>query len=170
LQEALSEANRVILERSSTDQQLGGMGTTCTTLVFSGRDVYVGHVGDSRAYRVDEHGITALTQDHTLAAELEHMVGPGAVAPEGATNVLTRCLGTKASVDAEISEEPLRVEKGQTFVLCSDGLSNLVSTDEIRTVAGRHSPEEACQLLVDLARERGGPDNITVQVARVLRS
>jgi protein phosphatase len=170
LREALDTANQAILERSSSDQRLGGMGTTCTTLAFAGLDIYVGHVGDSRAYRVDERGITTLTQDHTLAAELEHMVGPGAVAPEGSTNVLTRCLGTKPTVEAEISTEPLRAEKGQTYVLCSDGLSNLVDTEEIRTVAGRHSPEEACQILVDLARERGGPDNITVQVARVHRS
>jgi protein phosphatase len=144
------------------------MGTTCTALAFHAGEVIVGHVGDSKAFLIRAGEIVPLTQDHTLAAELENMVGPGALAPEGASNVLTRCLGTKPDVEIEISPDPVKIEAGQVFVVCSDGLSNMVSPAEIRDLASRHDPEEACRRMVALARERGGPDNITVQVARVV--
>jgi protein phosphatase len=168
LQHALLEANQAIHNRAAGDHRLGGMGTTCTALAFRSGEMVVGHVGDSKAFLIRAGEIVPLTVDHTLAAELEHMVGPGAVAPEGASNVLTRCLGTKPDVEIELSPDPLKLEVGQIFVVCSDGLSNMVSAAEIRDLSSRHDPEEACRRMVALARERGGPDNITVQVARVI--
>jgi protein phosphatase len=128
----------------------------------------VAHVGDSRAYLVVDDAIHLLTRDHTLAAELAHMGGGSDAPPEGAKNVLTRCLGNQPEVQVEMSN-PIRLPEGCAFVLCSDGLSNMVETDEIREVVSTRDPSAACERLVAMARERGGPDNITVQVARLVR-
>lgn len=167
LRRAMEMANQAILSRAGTDASLAGMGTTCTAAVFLGRDLWIGHIGDSRAYLVANDSITLLTRDHTLAAELADMAGTRGVGGGGARNVLTRCLGSSPEIEVDMPEEPVTLEAGDTVVLCSDGLSNLVDPDEIREAVGAGPPAKACRSLVRLARERGGPDNITVQVARV---
>jgi putative nucleotidyltransferase with HDIG domain len=169
LREAVEEANRRIHSRASTHSEMAGMGTTCTALVVVGREVVHAHVGDSRAYLSRGGQIRLLTQDHTLAAELSRMV-PEGMSPEGASNVLTRCLGNRPEVQVEMGTESSELQEGDTLVLCSDGLSNLVGPEEILDAVSAGDPESACRRLIATARDRGGPDNITVIVAETGRS
>ena len=166
LRKSMDAANTAIFTRASGNADLKGMGTTCTAASVIGDLLHIGHVGDSRAYLVADDDIRVLTRDHTLAAELSGMAGRDGT-PEGARNVLTRCLGNQADVQVEVLDQPIPLYSGNVIVLCSDGLSNLVGADEIFHVVTENDPEGACSQLVRLARERGGPDNITVQVARL---
>jgi|GEM_PF-588654 len=166
LRKSMDAANAAIFASASGNSDLKGMGTTCTAASVIGDHLHIGHVGDSRAYLVADDDIRVLTRDHTLAAELSGMGGREG-APEGARNVLTRCLGNQSEVQVEVFDQPITLQSGNVVVLCSDGLSNLVAADEIFHTVTENDPETACQRLVKLARERGGPDNITVQVARL---
>jgi putative nucleotidyltransferase with HDIG domain len=166
LRKSMDAANAVIYSQAAGNADLKGMGTTCTAASVIGDTLHIGHVGDSRAYLVTDDDIRILTRDHTLAAELAGMGGRDG-APEGARNVLTRCLGNQAAVQVEVFDQPIALRPGNVLVLCSDGLSNLVAPDEIFHEVTETDPEQACLRLVDLARDRGGPDNITVQVARM---
>jgi protein phosphatase len=167
LRHALERANRVIYQRGLDEPQLAGMGTTCTAAVMRGDALTIAHVGDSRAYLVLGGDIRQITSDHSLAAELERRCEPGQQIPEAGRHVLTRCLGVSPDVQVDVNG-PIAVEDGNTLVLCSDGLSGPVGGAEIQAAVASGEPEAACRTLVDLARERGGPDNITVQVARVV--
>jgi protein phosphatase len=143
------------------------MGTTMTAVVVVGREAVVGHVGDSRAYLVSGGEIGRLTQDHTLAAELVAVGGSKIAIPAGAKNVLSRCLGGTRDVEVDISEDPISLQDEDMLVLCSDGLSNMIEAREILDIVNWNDPDRACKLLVNLARDRGAPDNVTVQVARL---
>jgi protein phosphatase len=167
LRRSMASANAAIHARASEDPVLLGMGTTCTAVSVVGQSLNVGHVGDSRAYLIEAGQIRILTRDHTLAAELAGLNGGQKGAPEAARNILTRCLGNQPNVQIDVFERPLELHAGSVLVLCSDGLSNQVSPSEILDIAGQEEPAQACAGLVALARERGGPDNITVQVARL---
>lgn len=167
LRQAIQTANEVIRTRAAANDDLFGMGTTCVAASLSDRQLHVGHVGDSRAYLVDPRGIRQITRDHNLAEELKCMVG--ANGPDGAQHVLTRSLGSRPAVEVDVSEA-IQLQPDHVLVLCSDGLSNLVGSDEIRDVCQRNAPAVACARLIALARERGAPDNVTVQVARVRRT
>ncbi len=161
---AIRTANQAIHARSAAESKLGGMGTTCTVAGLVGRELTLGHVGDSRAYLVRGDEIEQLTRDHTLSAEL---VGMGGSASGAASSVLTRSLGNTAEVQVDVSSQPIRMDDGMVVVLCSDGLSNQVAPEEIHDIVTTDSPEDACEQLIELARARGGPDNITVIVGRV---
>ncbi len=164
---ALHKANHRVHASAEADPRYQGMGTTCTALAIAGRDLHLGHVGDSRAYLVRGSSIELLTADHTLAAELAEM-GRGPLAtPENASHVLTRCLGTYAEVEIDAPERAVTLRPGDAVVLCSDGLSNLVPDEEILEILREATPQAACRRLVELARRRGGPDNITVVVGQV---
>lgn len=164
---AIDAANSAIYLKSEDDTSLVGMGTTCTAVVIVGRRLFFGHVGDTRVYHVHAGAIEQITQDHSLAAELERQGGSGG-APARARNVLTRCLGVKEAVRIDLSAEPLALAVGDAVVLCSDGLSNQVAPEEILEAVTTLPPDGACRSLVRLARERGGPDNITVQVGQIV--
>jgi protein phosphatase len=164
---ALQSANHAIYTRAQSDHRFGGMGTTCTALAVFGRGVFFGHVGDSRAYLIAGGEITLITQDHTVVAELARAAGGEAEASPEMRHVLTRCLGSDEQLEVDSSEEPIALEPGDTLVICSDGLSNLVEAEEILAAVTTGGPDAACQKLIQLAKDRGGPDNITVQVARV---
>jgi protein phosphatase len=167
LEHSIQEANGAIFRKAATDPELGGMGTTCTATAIQGRKMYVAHVGDSRAYLVTAGDIKQLTRDHSLAAELERRGDARAGSAGGAKHVLTRCLGVGDHVAVEVAPSPVELNDGASLVLCSDGLSNLVDPGEILHLVSMHLPEKACRRLVDLARERGAPDNVTVVVARM---
>jgi HD-GYP domain-containing protein (c-di-GMP phosphodiesterase class II)/serine/threonine protein phosphatase PrpC len=167
LNRAVELANQAIFTRASSDHRFEGMGTTCTVSAIVGTEMIIGHIGDSRAYLVADGEITLLTRDHTLAAELADMAGTDNLAAGNASNVLTRCLGSRPDVEVDVTTEPISLEKDDVVVLCSDGLSNMVEASEIQEGVSESSPADACRRLVEMARERGGPDNITVQVARV---
>jgi protein phosphatase len=166
LERAVQDANSAIFRKSSEDPDLAGMGTTCTAVAVQGRSLWVAHVGDSRAYLVAGGDVSQLTRDHSLAAELERR-GDARAGAGGAKHVLTRCLGVGDQVAVDVSGQAVQMPDGGSLVLCSDGLSNLVDPGEILHLVSMHLPEKACRRLVDLAKERGAPDNITVIVARM---
>lgn len=176
--EPLTQKLAVALERAHADvYALGGElpidqrpGSTAVVLALAGREAFVAHVGDSRAYRVRARKTERLTRDHSV---VEALLAAGAInAAQAEThpdaNRITRALGIAPEIEPEVGP-PLLVEVGDTFILCTDGLSDLVSDAEIgEGVAAAATPELACEKLVALANSRGGHDNITVSVARVL--
>jgi protein phosphatase len=166
---ALHHANRTIFETASHDKRLAGLGTTCVALAVWDGHAHAASVGDSRLYLVRDGGIYRMTHDDSAVGEL---VARGLLTRSEARhhadrNVILRALGTHEEVQVSSWDQPLPVRGGDVFVLCSDGLSDLVEDEEIaEIVAGRHGAE-ACKALVDLARARGGHDNITVALLRI---
>jgi protein phosphatase len=167
LRKAFSEANAGIHTIGQENPEFKGMGTTATAVVLRPEGAWVGHVGDSRAYRVRDGHIEQLSYDHSATWEFARRQG---IAPEDVQgihkNVIFRSLGPDAFVQVDI-EGPHPLKPGDVFVVCSDGLSNPVSNEEIGAVASALPPDEACRVLVELANLRGGPDNVTVMVVRI---
>lgn len=166
---AIENANRSILDRASSELALEGMGTTLTMALIdteeSLADVY--NVGDSRAYLLRAGDLTQLTNDHTFVQEL---VDAGSITREQATthrarHVLTRVLGVATEVEPDHFRVPL--QPGDVVLLCSDGLINEVSNDEIARILASQTPDDAVDALVRSANNHGGNDNITVVVAKV---
>jgi protein phosphatase len=169
LLDAFAKANAAILSQSVADAALFGMGTTCTALAVHDGLAYLSHIGDTRAYLFREGRITQLTTDHSLVGE---MVRSGMISDEDARthprrNVITRSLGIQEAVAADAPEAPAPVQRGDQFVLCSDGLTSFVSDGDIASALARGTPAQACRQLVDAANARGGRDNITVVVVAV---
>jgi PPM family protein phosphatase len=160
----IQAANRSVYERSSQDAEVAGMGTTMTVALVEDATVTLGHVGDSRAYVLRDGELEQLTDDHSLVAEL---VRGGKLSAEEAEHhpqrsVITRALGTDPDVDVDTFT--VEAEDGDVFVLCSDGLTDMVGDDEIgQVLAGsRENLKEAAEELVRRANKAGGQDNITV--------
>lgn len=168
IRKALEEANTRIHQRGEQNRDFRGMGTTTTALALLPQGALIGHVGDSRVYRVRDGRIEQLSFDHSLAWEL---IRHGRMSTDQAgqfvpRNVITRSLGPEAEVNVDV-EGPYPTRPGDVYILCSDGLSGPVHDEEIGVVAGNLEPEPACRTLIDLANLRGGPDNITVVVVRI---
>ncbi len=165
---AIEEANTVIHNRGERNTDFRKMGTTCTTLVLSPVGAIVGHIGDSRCYRIRGRRIDQLTFDHSLQWEMlrQGKQRREEILLQQPRNVITRCLGPEATVQVDI-EGPFFVLPGDVYLLCSDGLTGLLTDPEIGLIASYLPPVDACRLLVDLANLRGGTDNITVVIARV---
>jgi PPM family protein phosphatase len=160
----IQAANRNVYERSSSDAEVAGMGTTMTIALVEDATVTFGHVGDSRAYVLRDGSLEQLTDDHSLVAEL---VRGGKLSAEEAEHhpqrsVITRALGTDPDVDVDTFSGDAR--EGDVFVLCSDGLTDMVADEEIGEVLSerRGSLDEAAKELVHRANKAGGQDNITV--------
>jgi serine/threonine protein phosphatase PrpC len=167
LRKAFLEANASIHARGQQNREFEGMGTTTTALLLRPEGAWIGHVGDSRAYRVRNEQIEQLTFDHSWVWE---MARRRRVKPETLhdipSNRIMRSLGTEPVVKVDV-EGPYALCAGDIFVVCSDGLSGQVSDYEIGAVATMLPPAEASQFLTHLANLRGGPDNITVLIVRV---
>ncbi len=168
LKYAIRLAGKRIFDRTNDEPELRGMGTTTVAALFDHNLVFLAHVGDSRAYLIRGTTVTQITEDHSLVNE---QIRLGLITREAAKNhklknIITRSVGYQE--DVEIETLVKTVEKGDRFVLCSDGLSNLVDENEILEVAGGASgTEDAAQRLIDLANQRGGDDNITLIIAQV---
>jgi PPM family protein phosphatase len=165
---AVLDANDQIHSRGSASPDFKGMGTTATTMVLLPEGALLAHVGDSRAYRLRGKNVEQLTFDHSLVWEL-HAAGQSMEDPVPnyvPKNIITRSLGPNATVQVD-REGPFPLQAGDTFLLCSDGLSGQVPDAEIGAVLSCLSPEEAVQSLVHIANLRGGPDNITIVVVKV---
>jgi serine/threonine protein phosphatase PrpC len=167
LKEALLEANSRVYSKSLTRPEWHGMGTTCTALLIVGSDLLVAHVGDSRAYLVHSGSLIRLTDDHSLVAE---MVREGRLTQEEARvhprrNIVTRAVGVENNVEVDAMRYDGVLEPGDAVLLCSDGLHGVLTEDEILNVTGMEDREQVCTRLVELANQRGGPDNITVLLA-----
>jgi protein phosphatase len=166
LPKALQLANRAIFESAERNLKLRGMGTTCTALLLRGGLAYAAHVGDSRLYLIRGDEIFLMTEDHSAVMEL---VRRGVISRDEARhhpdkNVISRALGSHREVDVASWPQPFAVLPGDAFLLCSDGLHDLVTDETIlATVRGTH-PQVACDRLITLAREAGGHDNISVAI------
>jgi serine/threonine protein phosphatase PrpC len=167
IRRAFEETNASIFGIGKNNPEFKGLGTTGTALFLRQDGAWLGHVGDSRAYRVRKGAVEQLTFDHSWVWEIARRQG---IDPDELgdfkKNVIIRSLGPDEAVEVDV-EGPHPIEPGDTFVLCSDGLSNQVTPDEIGATAGTLPPEEACQVLVDLANVRGGPDNITCLIVQI---
>jgi PPM family protein phosphatase len=167
LRKAFIEANASIHTRGQQNREFHGMGTTGTALLLRPEGAWIAHVGDSRAYRVRDGQIEQLSFDHSLLWELARRQKADPNGLQGVpANVIIRSLGPEALVQVDI-EGPHPLQPGDTFILCSDGLSGQLSDHEIGAVAAALPPAEACRFLVNLANLRGGPDNVTVSMVRV---
>ena len=163
LANAIMYANERVFIQSCKDRSMEGMGTTVTAIFNAPHGLVLAHVGDSRIYRVRKGEITQMTRDHSL---MNHLIDKGELRPEDAANfanknVILRAIGLKDEVEVDIKEVPR--EKGDIYMMCSDGLSDLVSDSMIcKTIAEAHTLDDACSSLIGLALKAGGKDNVTV--------
>lgn len=169
LRDAFLAANETILRQSQQSPDLRGMGTTCSALLVIDGRAWIGHVGDSRIYRVRNGVAEQLTADHSLVASMvrEGLLSEHEAEVHPRRNVLQRSVGVVADMEVDVSEE-FEVLPGDAFILCSDGLHGLVRSDEMVSGISTGSEEEVAERLVDLALQRGAPDNVTVVVGRVV--
>jgi PPM family protein phosphatase len=167
LRYAVRLAGKRIYEKALEEPEYKGMGTTCLALLVASGNAYLAHVGDSRGYLVREGRIEQLTEDHSLVNE---KIKAGLITPEQAKthklkNLITRSLGYMEDVEVDLQVKAIR--RGDRYVLCSDGLSNLLDTGEIGEAVLEFGPQESARRLIQMACDRGGDDNITTIVARV---
>ncbi len=163
---AIEAANRAINDKARENPEFSDMGTTCSVLSLSAEGAWIGHVGDSRIYRIRGDVIEQLTFDHSLQWE---MMRQGRATAERSEmlhprNVITRCLGPDKNVEIDV-EGPFDVRPGDRFLLCSDGLTGHLTDNEIGAIVAGLPPDDACRFLIDLANCRGGTDNSTVVLA-----
>jgi PPM family protein phosphatase len=166
---AFREAHKRIHSYAAEHPQLRGMGTTATAIVLLSRQLYYSHVGDSRLYLVRAGKASRLTHDHSYVSRL---VEDGVITSEEAEmhpqrHILTTALGAGPEFSLDAPEHPIALEAGDVLVLCTDGLWGLLTELEVAQTATDNRPAEACRVLVEMAKQRGGPDNITVQVLRI---
>jgi len=171
LKSAFQITNFTILQKSLEQESLNGMGTTATALVLTNDQAFIGHMGDSRAYLFRNSTISQLTKDHSL---VERMVDQGLLSREEAyshpqKNVIYKTLGVNMDAGLDLLG-PIPVTIGDIFLLCSDGLTNLVTDEEMLNIVSKEPPQRACNSLILLANQRGGQDNITVQILTTKRS
>ncbi len=169
LRKAIREANREIYLKGQSNPEFHNMGTTVSALVLMPDGVVVGHVGDSRVYRLRGEVFEQLTFDHSLVWEMEaggHVQPNSELSRAIPKNVITRSLGPNAEVTVDL-EGPWPALRGDRYLLCSDGLTGQLEDSEIGILLGCLSPEKATRVLIDLANLRGGPDNITIVALEV---
>lgn len=167
--EAMNVACAAILDRAKKQPKLKGMGATCVMLIVSGGKVYIGSVGDSRVYLIRNHTIRQLTVDQSY---VQMLIDDGTISPAEAQchprrNEITNALGLKEMKTATVLPQPITPEAGDCFLLCSDGLSGMVSDDDICKVVSKQtelSQQERVEELVGRAKQNGGLDNITCQI------
>ena len=168
LRGAVKLANFTVFDQAAQFEDFTGMGTTLVAVLVRGMEVTVVNVGDSRVYSVNDKGIRQLTKDHSL---VQMMVERGELTPELARtypgkNFITRAIGTEAVVESDLFH--YRLERGSCLLLCSDGLSNMMDDQEILfEVVHGVSKQHCCQRLLDIAKNRGAPDNVTSVLIQV---
>jgi protein phosphatase len=166
---AFRQAHERIHQYAAKHPHLRGMGTTATAIVLLSKQLYYSHVGDSRLYLVRAGKTSRLTHDHSYVSRL---VEDGIITAEEAEihpqrHILTTALGAGTEFSLDAPEHPIALETGDVLVLCTDGLWGLVADHEVGQAVLAKNPSEICRVLVEMAKERGGPDNITVQVLRI---
>ena len=166
MRDALELANQTVYEKAQLDSSYAGMGTTLVAAYLTREAAYILNVGDSRAYHVSAKGIRQVTSDHSI---VEMMVQRGELTAEQAKNfpgknIITRAVGTELEVQSDFYVLPM--EKDEKLLLCSDGLSNQMADQEILfEVAHGERQSDCCQRLLEIAKHRGAPDNVTVTLA-----
>lgn len=168
LKEAFAEANEKVRHKGQLDLNLNGMGTTLTAAVIEGAKMYIAHVGDSRAYLLRESQLTQITRDHSLVAEMIRQGKLSSIqsAKHPHRNVLMQAVGTEKRIDVELHQLDLRDQ--DLIILCTDGLSNLLTNDDFLGFLQKQSQlQSLAEELVKEANQRGGHDNITVVMLRI---
>lgn len=164
------DANEAVIAKGASDVKLRGLGSTLTAVVIKDRRMYFAHVGDSRGYTIIGDTLAQFTEDHSFVASL---VKAGAIKPEEAkdhpeSNIITRAIGISPDLNVDAPSSGTKLHNGQYILLCCDGLWGVVPDDEILSIVKNESdPQAACDRLVETANANGGPDNITVVIARV---
>jgi len=168
IRNAFRDANDRVYSRGQANPDFHGMGTTCTALLLLPEGAVAAHVGDSRVYRLRGNRFEQLSFDHSLAWEMQAIgkLPESQIELHVPKNIITRSLGPYPSVQVDL-EGPFPLEVGDTFLLCSDGLTGQVDDDEIGAVLLALPPDDAVRTLIDLTNLRGGPDNVTIIVTRV---
>ena len=167
------KANEEVLTRGQEDIELQGMGTTLTAVVLKENKMYCAHIGDSRGYIIFKNKMTQFTEDDSYVAKL---IKAGYITEEEALthperNAITKAIGIGTELEVEVPDEYQKLKKGQYILLCCDGLYRVVSDEEIiSTINTLQEPDVICERLVERANEEGGPDNITVILARIDRT
>ena len=162
LRAMMQETNRAILVHAEADEQTRGMGTTCTVLWLAGDRALIAHVGDSRVYRLRDGVLEQLTRDHSL---VEEMIERGLITRAEARvhprrNIITRALGTQGDNEPDVFEVDAR--PGDRWLLCSDGLTTMLSEAQMLHVITQNGPEQAADALLEGALDAGGHDNVTL--------
>ncbi|MEG2208023.1 MAG: Stp1/IreP family PP2C-type Ser/Thr phosphatase [Clostridia bacterium] len=167
LRVGIEAANRRVFDMARHDNALSGMGTTVTMLWEAGAHVLVGHVGDSRAYRLRDGKLEQMTQDHSIVAELlrNNVITAEMAKNHPYKNVITRAVGIDPTVMADVLTTDK--QKDDLWLVCSDGLYNMVSDAEMQTALGAASDSEAAETLLKLALDHGGTDNVSFVIGRV---
>ena len=160
----LFNANRAVYDAAQKDPSLEGMGTTADLVLVQNGMAHIVHVGDSRVYKISPLGMVQITNDHTF---VQSLVDAGTISLEEAQShpqkhMITRAIGVEPGVEMDYYEE--EIKENTSLLLCSDGLSNLVSAEQMQEIVTQNSPETAVELLVEKAVEQGGFDNITVAI------
>ena len=168
LRDAITRANKIIYQTARSQAECEGMGTTVVAALFYDNRISIAHVGDSRLYRQRGSEIAQVTMDHSL---LQELVDRGFYSPEEAQraankNYVTRALGVEPQVEVEVQEQP--VDKGDIYILCSDGLSDMVEDEDIRLTISTFGAnlDTVAKQLIQLANENGGRDNVSVVLAQ----
>jgi len=167
LRESILSASRKIYFEANSNPTLKGMGTTSVVMLVRGEKVFFANVGDSRGYLIRDGNISQLTIDHSLVGEQLRAGVISEVAARGhrLKNIITRSVGFQEDVEIDILAK--LPKEGDRYLLCSDGLSNMLSDEELLEVVKDNDLKEACHVLVDMANARGGEDNITVILSEV---
>ena len=163
IRNSIEYANMVVYERSKEVEELNGMGTTMDVVIIQSGRLYIGHVGDSRVYRLRKEFFRKLTTDHSY---VEQLVKQGNITKEEAynhpkKNMLTKALGCTAFVEPDVMVKGF--QKDDILLMCTDGLTNMVREEKICEII-KENPESACEVLVNKANENGGQDNITAVI------
>ena len=166
LRDCMAAANEAIIAHARANPSCAGMGTTCTVLALKDDLAYLAHIGDSRAYLLRQGKLYQISEDHSLVA---HLVKIGKLTAEEAArspdrSSILRALGTHQAVKPYLFREGMPLRGGDIFILCSDGLTDVIDDGTISEVVGRLPPDEACRTLVDEALAAGGPDNVSVGI------
>lgn len=167
IKDSVYEANKRIYFKALGAPECSGMGTTLTMSYIFHNEIYIGHIGDSRAYHISDRGIEQLTEDDSLVNEL---IKNGSITKEEAINhpqrnIITKALGT--SIDIEINIQTIKYKSGDILIICSDGLSNMVKENKVfDIIKAEEDISLACEILVELAKKNGGSDNITLIIIK----
>ena len=167
LNESVELANDNLIEEASGDDELKGMGTTVTMCLILDDEVYIGHVGDSRAYLLRNGELSQITQDHSLVGELLRI---GSITKDEAVNhpkknIITRALGSNPKINVDVFNRELQNE--DKIILCTDGLTNMVTEEKILEILlSSEIPSAVCSTLVNISNEAGGIDNTTIMIIK----
>jgi len=163
-------AHERIQEYAAGHPELHGMGTTATAIALRGSQLYYAHVGDSRLYLVRGANISRLTHDHSYVGRLVEngIISAAEAEIHPQRHILTAALGAGAELWPETPQHAIELQKGDVLILCTDGLWSLLSENEIHSAVVECEPTEACHALIKMTKDRGGPDNITVEILRLM--